>query len=1324
MAKRSASEAPVEKSEALRAQHLEVLSGRQAVVRVERAVCGDALAHDPAVAEGLALAGVRAASVADDADWARVAAVVLPGVSCVHHVTDAPERAPGGGFELAAGSPQQAVDHCLAAHRLSQRLGRAGLCSLAPEFAEQVALLELPGPALRDAVLEAEPEAAEPDAAPERIVELAEQALNALAQRSGRPAQVARYVGDDAAEVVLVASAARAAQIDALAKALSAAGLQAGSLALTLVHPFPIQKVRDVLAGVRRVFVVEEPGRRAGLLAGVRAAAAEKAAVCRLDPAPPAEMLEALEAHWPKRSFDEVWRETAPALPAHRLVLAPAGAWGEEMLCRVAAVLGHLGPLRLGPSVRREAGAVLLEWECEALPEGGADLLVAAAAPLLDTRAALSLVRPKSAVLVVSAAEDSDQLARDIAADARERIRETELRVSWAAAADVEDPRVDAGGDLTFYLAGAALAALRERTPSVDFEAAAARLEQAGRSAAARALRAGAESIHVLEAAALAPERRAEEVDFRQAPALPRMPTQPEATTDAAAWPARVRRFHLHGSGFAFGPQLPLRPAALGSLGEALREHAPHPFALVRGDGPAPVVAARGLRELIGDQLRAVQAAGRAARVLDDNLPRLLGLAAHALAQGELGVDLDGLLTQAGKELAGELALPEEEEQEFFADLADLRRRMPVAAKVFDLRHETPLRVTLEVLDAAREPLRRRFADELKLLREQLRDLIDLDRMASAEGRSPAALAAALGGSPSQRLDAAALANMLPKDSSSAKLDDARRARVSAALAILEKYLTQKGGPPRATVVRPPSAEFAEPAFQAPLEQRVHPDPLGAAVGLFDGSCRRMAELFRAVRAARLDVVGCYEPERHDAPLAELDWEAFAAEELELVPPVVALTSGRRLRQRDQGSLSELLRSSRAVYVVVQDEVGAADEAEHLSQFHVDLGYLVVAHREAFALASTLARPTLLVERLARMAHVHRPAVALYHLPALEPAALRSLLAEAALEGRACPDFGYDPDAGASWADRFDLSGNPQPERLWPVRELPHLTADKEQTLELPLTFADAVAFEPAYLRHFQLIPPAAWDETQVPLAEWLSQSDADARRRSIPYLWVLDDENQLQRAVVTRALALASEDRARGWRVLQELAGYDNVFATRAAQAARAQLQAEAAELERAHAEALARARTDATRASMERLAAALVRPGGIGPLLSGAAPAPAAFTPAAPVVAEAPAAAPAAAAAPAVAQPAVEGEAGVSDPYIDSALCTTCNECTKLNGQLFKYNAEKQAYIADASAGTFKQLVKAAELCPARCIHPGKPRPGDSTATPQLIERAAKYN
>jgi ferredoxin len=89
--------------------------------------------------------------------------------------------------------------------------------------------------------------------------------------------------------------------------------------------------------------------------------------------------------------------------------------------------------------------------------------------------------------------------------------------------------------------------------------------------------------------------------------------------------------------------------------------------------------------------------------------------------------------------------------------------------------------------------------------------------------------------------------------------------------------------------------------------------------------------------------------------------------------------------------------------------------------------------------------------------------------------------------------------------------------------------------------------------------------------------------------------------------------------------------------------------------------------------------------------------------------------------ARPEEDEEVVISEePYIDSFLCTSCNDCTNLNPLMFKYNSDKQAFIADPSAGTYLQLVKAAEACPANCIHPGAPSPGDETATDEVIARA----
>ena len=82
------------------------------------------------------------------------------------------------------------------------------------------------------------------------------------------------------------------------------------------------------------------------------------------------------------------------------------------------------------------------------------------------------------------------------------------------------------------------------------------------------------------------------------------------------------------------------------------------------------------------------------------------------------------------------------------------------------------------------------------------------------------------------------------------------------------------------------------------------------------------------------------------------------------------------------------------------------------------------------------------------------------------------------------------------------------------------------------------------------------------------------------------------------------------------------------------------------------------------------------------------------------------------------------MDEPCIETPLCTTCNECTELNGEMFKYNADKMAYITDPKAGTYAQLVDAAEKCPVHIIHPGKPLNPDEADLEALMKRAEKFN
>jgi ferredoxin len=86
-------------------------------------------------------------------------------------------------------------------------------------------------------------------------------------------------------------------------------------------------------------------------------------------------------------------------------------------------------------------------------------------------------------------------------------------------------------------------------------------------------------------------------------------------------------------------------------------------------------------------------------------------------------------------------------------------------------------------------------------------------------------------------------------------------------------------------------------------------------------------------------------------------------------------------------------------------------------------------------------------------------------------------------------------------------------------------------------------------------------------------------------------------------------------------------------------------------------------------------------------------------------------------------EDEISFDEAYIETPRCTSCDECTAINPRMFAYNADKQAYIADVNAGTFRELVLAAEKCPVKIIHPGKPTNNDEPHLDELVARAEAF-
>jgi pyruvate-ferredoxin/flavodoxin oxidoreductase len=393
--------------------------------------------------------------------------------------------------------------------------------------------------------------------------------------------------------------------------------------------------------------------------------------------------------------------------------------------------------------------------------------------------------------------------------------------------------------------------------------------------------------------------------------------------------------------------------------------------------------------------------------------------------------------------------------------------------------------------------------------------------------------------------------------------------------------------------------------------------------------------------------------------------------------------------------------------------------------------------------------------------------------------------ARLALESRAFPFLTFDPDAGPSFADALSLDGNPDIDALWPVRELEYTADDgTTQKMELPLTIADWAATETRFRKHFTEVPGDADTDDHVLFHEFVALG-ADERAGRTPFIHALGRDGRLRRLRVGDEIVRLAEDRLEFWNQLRELAGLrlpesvrervsgdaERAFEQRLA-AVTADFDAKLAELRAAYpavvarrlAEGLLRAgegRTigeilaaaellptagDGGGAAESRLLGALVAAGGAAGTLAppstngghdtsagasgngaGTGAAAAALAPEAAGAAAGNATATATATAAETApKPAAasDDDALEMEAYIETERCTSCNECTNLNNRLFAYDANKQAYIKDIRAGTFQELVRAAELCPAAIIHPGTPLNPAEKDLAKWVARAERFN
>jgi pyruvate-ferredoxin/flavodoxin oxidoreductase len=289
-----------------------------------------------------------------------------------------------------------------------------------------------------------------------------------------------------------------------------------------------------------------------------------------------------------------------------------------------------------------------------------------------------------------------------------------------------------------------------------------------------------------------------------------------------------------------------------------------------------------------------------------------------------------------------------------------------------------------------------------------------------------------------------------------------------------------------------------------------------------------------------------------------------------------------------------------------------------------------------------------------------------------------------ALESRAFPFFIYDPDGGPSLADRLDLQGNPALEEQWPTFELFYRDKEgAEQTMTLPVTVADWAATQTRFAGHFSRTDQSSWDKNMLPFHKYLGLSQAE-RNGKAPFVYTTDTHRHLDRLLVSDQMVRLAEDRLRLWSELKALAGVKHVAAGPS---------------------------QDRPVASTSQAPVPRPKPLDFGVTPKRATRSAATGPPVRTAAPEQPSA------------PETIDLGPPRDPYIDSPLCTTCKECTNINSRMFAYDNDKRAIIKDPRAGSFKELVRAAELCPPRIIHPGTPLDPTEKDLEKWLKRAKPF-
>jgi ferredoxin len=739
--------------------------------------------------------------------------------------------------------------------------------------------------------------------------------------------------------------------------------------------------------------------------------------------------------------------------------------------------------------------------------------------------------------------------------------------------------------------------------------------------------------------------------------------------------------FHL--SGNRLGTELEdiagldLRPALFTGFEDLSRLRHDYPLVLVADAADAAICP---LSEAIDDALRAVATPDPR----DERLRRLV-LRVEREIRALVGRGHKGTLTQLWRQAEGEILarIDEAARPEFADDLGRARAALRIDGRLIDCDDEAPVQAVTHAWIANEAKKERRLRDTINTLVIGLTNILKADAMKSNDAVGAGFLERSFGAGFAREFDFDVMSRVLSSAQPDGALSDGRRRRIQATLSTLraQKFCAMTDGQGEKTNnLLSFVFEHCREAIEAYRERRP-----------------AMIETAKSMIVARLEIENRYQETRHDSLFRQIDERLLENEDLAMLPSyLVRVRNGASVRD-EMAALTEILQSDAPIKVLVQhDDISVDPSLSHRASSSdidgVHLATMALGFETAFVLQATAANLGRVGAALDKGLASPGPALFSVYSGSSARAPTRDkqrnvcriapyLRAAAAMDSRAMPILIHDPTAGDDWASRLSIGGNPQAETDWPVHRLEYEGGDMRRlSSDIAMTFVDFAALDGRYASEFAKVPRPKWHDGMIPASEFLDV-DPDTAAHRVPYILMIDGNNGLHRIVVTnRVIEAAKKCRAR-WRSLQELAGIKNSRVMRALAAEKRDLDAE-------------KARTSP--AAPGRSATEGARPPATAEKIDFLVPAPIPDRPAAPSGA----------------------------PYIETPRCTSCDECTQINNRMFAYDDNKQAYVANPDAGTYRQLVEAAESCQVAIVHPGLPRNPNESGLAELVERAKLFN